>query len=70
MTILADIALSSFTLIHWAILIIVVAGIVGIVLVCLRQFGIGIPDFVVKIFWILLCVVVGILAIKFIASML
>ena len=62
--------LSELSMIQWAILIVVIAGIVGIVLVCLRQFGIQIPDFIVKILWIILCVVVGVLAIKFVASML
>lgn len=62
--------LSELSLVQWAILIVVIAGIVGIVLVCLRQFNIAIPQFVINILWIVLCVVVGVLAIKFIASML
>lgn len=66
---IAQASLSSLTIVQWAILIVVVAGIIGIVLVCLRQFGIGIPGFVTQIFWILLCVIVGVLAIRFLASM-
>ncbi len=66
----AQYRLSELSLIQWAILIVVMAGVVGIVLVCLKQFGVAIPQFVINILWIVLCVIVGVLAIKFIASML
>jgi hypothetical protein len=49
----------------WAILIIVVAAVVGILLVILRQMEVQIPPFVIKIGWILVAAVVGILAVGF-----
>lgn len=54
---------------QWAILIIVLAGIVGIVFAVVRAIGVQIPSYIIHILWILLAVVIGILAIKFIASM-
>jgi hypothetical protein len=51
------------------IAIVVIAAVLGIMWVALRQFGIAIPDFVVKIFWICVCAVVAIVAIKFVLSL-
>ncbi len=65
--ILAQVA--SYTLIHWIIVAIVVAGIIGIALVVIRQTGIVIPDWVITIFWIVLVVAVAIVAIKFLAGL-
>ena len=67
---LAAAFLGGISFIQIAILIVVVAAVVGIVFVALRQFGIQIPQFVVTIFWIVVCAVVAILAIKFIAELL
>lgn len=53
---------------HWAIILIVIAGIVGIAYVVFRQAGIAIPGFVVTIFWILLACILGILAVKFLVG--
>ncbi|MFA5376338.1 MAG: hypothetical protein WC455_11390 [Dehalococcoidia bacterium] len=55
--------------IQWIIIAIVVAGVVGIAMVVSKQAGIVIPAFIVTIFWIVLAVVVGVIAIKFLASM-
>lgn len=63
-------SLASLTVIQWAILVIVVAGVIGIVMVVLKQIGVQIPPFIVTILWIILAVVVGIAAIKLIWSML
>ncbi len=60
---------ASYTLIHWIIVAIVIAGIIGIALVVIRQTGIVIPDWVITIFWIVLVVVVAIVAIKFLAGL-
>lgn len=54
---------------HWLIVALVVAGIIGIALVVARQAGIVVPAFVVTILWIVLAVVVGVVAIKFLIGM-
>lgn len=61
--------LPNMSVIQWAILLIVLAGIVGIVFAVVRAIGIQIPSYIIHILWILLAVVIGILAIRFIASM-
>ena len=60
---------AGFTLIHWIIVIIILAAVVGIMFVCLRQFGIQVPAFMITIFWIVVAAVVGIVAIKFLLSL-
>lgn len=52
------------------IIIIVIAACIGILWVALRQFGVSIPPFVVQIFWIVVCAVIAILAIKVILGLL
>lgn len=66
--ILAQVA--ALTLVHWIIIAIVVAGVIGIAIVVFRQAGISVPAWAVQIFWIVAVVVVAILAIKFILTML
>lgn len=66
---LLAVSFGAMTLIQWVIIAIVVAGVIGIAMVVVKQAGIAIPPFVVTIFWICLCVVVGVIAIKFLASM-
>lgn len=51
------------SILHYAILIIIIAGVCGIVLVVIRQAGIVIPSFVITIAWIVLAVIIGVLAI-------
>ena len=63
-------ALTAAVLIQWAIVIIVICGIVGILLVVCRAAGVAIPGFIITILWILLAVVVGVVAIRFMASIL
>lgn len=60
----------GYSLIQIAIFVIVIAGIIGIVLVVTKQMGVAIPPFIITICWILLAVVIGVIAIKFLASML
>lgn len=62
--------LSTMSVAQWAILIIVVAGIIAIVVAILRQLNVAIPPFIVTILWILLAVIIGVLAIKFLVSVL
>lgn len=59
----------QYTLIQWVIIAIVLAGIIGIALVVVRQAGIAIPGWVVQILWIVLAVVVAVVAIKFLAGL-
>lgn len=62
--------LAGSAIIYYIIVAIIVAGVIGIAFVVARQAGIVIPQFVITIFWIVLAVVVGVVAIKFLASML
>lgn len=55
---------------QWAIAIIVLAGVVGIVIVVTQQMGVQIPPFIIKVLWILLAVVIGVVAVKFLITML
>ncbi len=66
--ILAQIA--EYTLIHWVLVAIVIAGVIGIMLVVVRQAGIDIPGWIIQILWIVLAVVVAVVAIKFLAGLL
>ncbi len=59
----------SYSLVQIIVAIIVIAACLGIMFVALRQFGVTIPPFVVMIFWIVVCAVVAIIAIRFVASM-
>jgi hypothetical protein len=62
-------AFAGFGLVHWGILIIVIAAVVGIVMIFLRQAGVTIPPFIIQVLWVVLAAIVCIAAIKFIASM-
>jgi hypothetical protein len=57
------------TIVHWVVLIIIIAAVVGIMFVVLQECGVVIPGFVVKIFWIVIAAILGIAAIKLILSM-
>lgn len=52
-----------------AIAIVIIAAIVGLVYVALRQFGVAIPAWVVQVFWIVAVAIVVILAIRFVAGL-
>lgn len=52
-----------------AIAIVVVAAVVALVYVALRQFGITIPAWVQQVFWILIVAIVVICAIRLLLSM-
>jgi hypothetical protein len=55
------------TLVDWIVVIIVLAGIVGIAYVVAQQAGLVVPPFLVQILWIVLAVVVAVVAITFLA---
>ena len=69
-TVLAQVGLGGYSLAQIAIIIVVVAAVIAMVWVALRQFGIAIPQWVIQIFWIILVAFVVILGIKFVAGML
>ena len=52
-----------------AIAIIVIAAVVGIVYVALKQFGVTIPQWFVHVIWIVVCAFVCILAIRILMAM-
>lgn len=61
--------IAGYSIVHIALAIIVIAGIIGIVFVVTRQMGITIPPFIVNVLWIILAVVIGVVAVKFIATL-
>lgn len=51
------------------IFIIIVAAIVALVYIALRQFGVSIPAWVIQVFWVIVVAFVVILAIRIVAGM-
>lgn len=51
-----------------AIVVVIVAAVVALVYVALREFGVGIPAWVQQVFWILVVAFVVIVAIRFVAG--
>jgi hypothetical protein len=66
---LAQAGLQGWSIGQIAIAIVVVCGVIALVWVAMRQFGISIPAWVQQVLWIVAVVVVVILAIKFIISL-
>jgi len=62
-------AMVSGTIVYYAIAIILIAAVIGVVFVITRQMGVTIPPFIITILWIVLAAVIGILAIKFLAGL-
>ena len=62
-------ALAGVGLGQLLIYVVVIAACVGLVYVALQQFGVAIPPFAVKIFWIVVCAFLVIVAIRFVLSM-
>ena len=56
----------AFSLGSLAIMVIVVIAILAIVGLFIKQSGVAIPPLVVNIFWVIVCAVLCILAIKFV----
>ena len=59
----------GLTIVELAIALVIIAAVVGIVYTALREFGIVIPVFVQRIFWIVICCVLAVVAIKFVTSL-
>jgi len=55
-------------IIHMIIVVMVVCAVIGIAYIVMRQAGVAIPGFVVQIMWICLAVVIGIVAIRYVAA--
>ena len=55
---------------HLLILIVVVAALIALMYVALNYFGVGIPSWVVRIFWIVVVAVVVIYAIRLLVGLL
>lgn len=53
----------------WAIVLLIIAGIVAVALIAMRAIGVQPPSWVVQILWVLLIVCVGVVAIKFLMSL-
>ena len=60
---------AGYSLGQLAIAVVIIAAVVALVYVALRQFGIQIPPWVVQVFWILVVAIVVIAAIRFVLSM-
>lgn len=57
------------TIAYWAIAILVIGGVIGIMFVVLKQAGIAVPQFVWTILCILFAVIIGVMAIRFLVGM-
>jgi hypothetical protein len=55
-------------LVHLIIVIMVICAVIGIAYIVMRQAGVVIPGWIVQIFWICLAVVIGIIAIRYVAA--
>ena len=60
----------GYSFVQLAILIVVVAAVIALVVVALNYFGVVIPDFVKRCFWICIVAILVILSIKFVAGLL
>ena len=68
-TILAQMAFGSYSLVQILVFIIIIAAAIAITYVILGQMGVAIPDWVIRIFWILVLAFVGIAALVFLFRM-
>lgn len=59
----------GLTFVQLAILVVIIAAVIALVYVALRQFGVTIPQWMVQVFWIIVVAFVVILAIKLVASL-
>lgn len=66
---LAAVSLGGYGLVEIATFVVIVAAVVALVWVALRQFGVSIPVWVQHVFWIVVVAVVVILAIRLVAAL-
>lgn len=60
---------ASWSIEQIAIAIVIILAIVALVVVFTRVAGVSIPDWMVKVFWIVIAAIVVIAAIRFVAGM-
>lgn len=66
---LAQIVIRSLSFGELAIAVVVIAAVVALVYVALRQFGVAIPAWVQQVFWIIVVAFVVIMAIRLVMGM-
>lgn len=66
---LAQALVRGWTLTDLAVAVVVVAAVIALVVVALRQFGVAIPGWVQQVFWIIVVAFVVVAAIKIVASL-
>ncbi len=59
----------GYSIVDVAVFVVVVAAIVALVYIALRQFGVAIPAWVQQVFWVCVVAFVIIVAIRFVAGM-
>jgi len=59
----------GLSIVELAIYVVIVAAVVALVYVALRQFGVAIPQWVIQCFWIVAVAFVVIICIKLVAGM-
>lgn len=69
LTLFSDMMMWGWSLQQIAIAVVVIAAVVALVYVALRQFQVAIPEWVVRCFWIVVVCVVVIFCIKLVFSM-
>lgn len=62
-------AYSTWNFSDWAVLIVILGAIIGLVLIAIKQFGLTIPSWAIQVFWLVVAAVVIIVAIRFVASL-
>lgn len=61
--------IAGYSLGQIAVAIVIIAAVVAIVFVALRQFNVTIPAWVVQVFWVIVVAVVCIAAIRFLLTL-
>jgi len=59
----------GLTFVQLCILIVIIAAVIALTMLALRQFGVQLPGWVVQVFWIVIVAIVIILAIKLVAGL-
>ena len=63
-------AATAAVLVQWIVILIVIAGVIGIALIVSRQAGIAIPAWIFQVFWVIVACVIGVIAIRYLATLL
>jgi hypothetical protein len=64
-----EVVVGSWSLVQIAIAIVIIAAVVALVYVALRQFGVTIPAWFQTVLWIVVVAIVVIIAIKIVAGL-